>query len=152
MDDLDRALHAESERFFAPIASMLSAFAESHHLKIAKYEHGSSTWNFHFRLRDNGQGLLQAMRSGENDLVLFGSRGRRDHERFRLFSRSWQGPVIARDDPRLELALTSLLKEIVALPTESLGSDGKDYRFLWQYNDPAEGRAYIASLPLAKID
>jgi hypothetical protein len=152
MDDLGKALRAESERFFAPIAAMLSAFAKSHNLQIAKYEHGSSTWNFHFRLRDDGTGLLQAMRSGENDLLLFGSRSRRDREQFRLFSRGWHGPVIPRDDPRLEVALTSLLREIVELPTESLESDGKDYRSLWQYNDPAEGRAYVASLPLAKID
>jgi hypothetical protein len=152
MDDLGKALRAESERFFAPIAAMLGAFAESHHLQIARYEHGSAAWYFHFRLRDNGQGALYVGRSGENDLLLFGSRERRDPERFRSFSRSWHGPVIARDDPRLELALTSLLKEIVELPTESLESDGKDYRFLWQNNDPAEGRAYIASLALAKID
>jgi hypothetical protein len=62
MDDLGRALRAESERFFAPIAAMLGAFAESHHLQIAK-EHGSSAWNFHFGLRDEGQGLLASPRN-----------------------------------------------------------------------------------------
>jgi len=148
----DAEMLAEWERYFASVAHTLNAFAELHQLRIEKYEKGSAAWNFRFRLGDGGQGLVQALRSGTNELFIAGSRERRDLERFRRFTRRWEPQVVSRDDPRLELILKSLLKEIVELPTEHLESDGKDYTGRWPRRDFPALRAYLASLPLATID
>lgn len=138
------------ERFFAPIASRLTVFANSHNLRIAKYEHASVAWNFHFRLSDSSTGLIQTLSSGENQLFVAGSRELRDYERFRRYVRRWDGPIVIRDDPELERVLTSLLTEIMELPTSLLECDGRDYETLWQ--DIPAIQTYTAALPLARID
>ncbi len=118
----------DREQFFAPLAPKLAAFAASHNLRISKYEHASATWNFGFRLCDGSSGVIQTLRAGANDLFIAGSRELRDYEQFRRYLRRWDGPIIPRDDPGLEGVLTSLLKEIVELPTGCLACDERDYR------------------------
>jgi hypothetical protein len=149
----DAEMLADWERYFAPVAHTLTAFAELHQLRIEKYEKGSAAWNFHFRLRDGGLGLVQALRSGTNDLFIAGSRERRDLDPFRRFTRRWEPQVVSRDDAQLNVILKSLLTEIVELPTEQLESDGRDYTTnRWPQRDFSALRAHIASLPLATID
>ena len=56
---------AETEKFFAPIADALAAFAERHNLKLEKYYHEAPSWSFAFRHPKGGVAKVEVSRTGQ---------------------------------------------------------------------------------------
>jgi hypothetical protein len=62
----DAEFHAqkrpELDRFFAPIADILTAFARQHNLKLERYYHQAPSWSFTFRHPRGGVGKIEVCR------------------------------------------------------------------------------------------
>jgi hypothetical protein len=150
-EELDDEKLAELERFFAPLASVLVAFAERHNLRIEKYHRGQPNWSFIFRLSDQGSlGHLQVLRTGAEEVLIAGHREQRDVERLRRFIALVGQVTVPRDSPHFADALKTMLAAIINLPTSQLKPDGFDH--LSRRQEFARACEYFAAQPLAKLD
>lgn len=145
---------ADFERFFAPLAPVLEAFAERHNLRIEKYHRAQANWSFLFRLAEEGsRGHLQVLRVGDNKVLIAGHRERRDFGRLRRFI-SFEGignATLSRDDPQFAEQLESMLVRTVNYPDSELKSDGFDYSTRSREENDI-GRKVFAAEPLVRLD
>jgi hypothetical protein len=151
---LTEAKLAELERFFAPLAALLQAFAERHNLRIDKYHRAQANWSFIFRLVGEGTiGHIQVLRVGDNQVLIAGHRERRDFEGFRRFiSRGGVATLtLSRDDPRFAEELESMLVRTVSHPDSRLVSDGIDWSTRSREENDLSRRLFAAE-PLVRLD
>jgi hypothetical protein len=153
-EDLTDEKLADFERFFAPLAPMLEAFAERHNLRIEKYHRGQPKWAFLFRLVEEGsRGHVSVLWVGDDQVFILGGRERRDFERFRSFSaRGGVGQLtLSRDDPQFAEQLEAMLTNTVNYPDAQLKSDGFDYSTRSREENDL-GRRLFAAEPLVRLD
>jgi hypothetical protein len=149
-EHLDDEELAEVERFFAPLAPLLVAFAERHNLRIEKYHRGQSNWSFIFRLLEEGsRGHVQVLRTGVNEVLIAGNREQRDFERFRRFIGRVGHVTLLRDSPHFADALKAMLAEVINLPTSHLKPDSFDWSS--RTHEFLRAREFFAAEPLARL-
>jgi hypothetical protein len=118
------------ERFFAPLAPALEAFAQRHNLRIEKYHRAQPNWSLHFRMDDLGsRGHLQILKVGDNQVLVAGHRERIDLEGSRrlIVGGGVDKVTLTTADPQVREHLRSMLLKIINYPESEMVSDGFDW-------------------------
>jgi len=119
------------ERFYAPIADLLQAFAVRHGLVLSKYEKGNHSWDFLFRHPAGGVARVQVLEAQENAVHLVAHWGIADFNAGTRRRWSADRGVLNLMDPGLATVLDKLLREVLTLKVEDALPDGVDYRSIW---------------------
>ena len=107
----------ELERYFAPIASAIEAFARRRNLLIDKYYHDAPAWFLRFRHPQEGDASISVVRDSDHQVTMFSTWHIDDNER-RVRTIYWRGPRhLARDSRVISEGLAEELSALVAAPS-----------------------------------
>jgi hypothetical protein len=119
-----------AEQWFAPIAGVLTSFAERHHLLVDRYYHDSPSWTFRFNHPRGGQGSVGVSWNAGEIASIYSSWHVDDYDRFTRFIH-WRKPrEVSKEANAL---IEELERELSAILAVSLG----------QWNQVADGYANV---------
>jgi hypothetical protein len=111
---LTKEEHEELERFFAPLAASLEAFAQLHGLKVDKYYHGGHSWGFLFLHPVKGTGKIQVRRHDGSHVQVHGMWWWDDYQAQTRHSRWADESLCAVAPDQVEGALEHMLAEFLS--------------------------------------
>jgi hypothetical protein len=129
-DFYERELQA-LEAFFAPIADVLSTFAESHNLILDRYYHESPSWRFNFRHPKGGIASIDVMKESDESIKTHLYWWVDDYYKFTRFSRVSSSKEIRIRDVNLVNILEEELKRVLAWEAGEWTNVTTGYEKIW---------------------
>ena len=106
--------------FFKRIAPVLKKFAKDHNLKIGKYFHQGSCWDFTFRHPECGVGKIEVQKSGGDHVMIFPMWWVDYYDSLRRDFKEIEGIKSSLESEALRTRLDEALKQIISWRKEDL--------------------------------
>lgn len=139
--------------FFSKIAVVLNKFAQDYGLKIEKYDHQISGWEFRFRHIRGGAGYIDVLKGDEESVKLNAVWMIDDYETGTRFLKTSDVVISTLDEIELHDKLTKMIKLVFSWHQEDLRSYRSDVYQQWKEKWTKEDFERLNDkYPLPKVD